>query len=235
VISGTKKWITFGERADVYLFCARNEQGISAFLVERDTPGLHVTPIRGLLGTRASMAAEIRLDRCRVGPGNLLGREGVGFVQIVNTALDNGRFSVACGALGIAKACLEESIAYVKTRKQFGQYLKDHQLIKRKITRMIAGVKAADLLCREAARLRDARNPNSIIQTTLAKYYTAGVVNDVASEAVQIHGALGCHAGLPVERYFRDARIMEIIEGTPEIQQILIADQGIAALETILE
>lgn len=233
-LNGTKKWVTFGEIADVYLFFARDDKGISAFMVERETPGVEVMPVKGLLGIRASMAADVRLNDCLVSAGNLVGRKDMGFLQIANTALDNGRFSVALGSLGIAKACLQDSIAYAQTREQFGSYLKDHQLIKQKIANMITEVKAATLLCYNAACLRDARNPNSIIQTTLAKYYAARVANRNAADAVQIHGAKGCQQGLPVERYFRDAKIMEIIEGTAEIQQILIADHGIAALANLL-
>ncbi|MEM9821978.1 MAG: acyl-CoA dehydrogenase, partial [Bacteroidota bacterium] len=183
---------------------------------------------------RATMVGEISFDHCKLGPENLLGRAGMGFFQMVQTALDNGRFSVALGSLGIAKACLEDSVRYVKTRKQFGQYLKDHQLIKQKIANMITQVKAASLLCYHAARLRDEHDPDAVIQTSLAKYHAAQTAFQAATEAVQIHGALGCHNSLPIQRYFRDAKIMEIIEGTNEIQQILIADYGINALQTLI-
>lgn len=234
VISGVKKWITFAQLADVFVIIAKKEDEISAFLVERDTPGLEVKPIEGMLGTKASMLGEVHLNKCEIPAENLLGRKGMGFSQIVSTALDNGRYSVACGSLGIARACLEDSIHFSKNRKQFGVLLREHQLTKQKIANMITQVKAAGLICYNAGYLRDQRNPDAYIQTSLAKYFASTVANKVASDAVQLHGALGCHESLPVERYFRDAKVMEIIEGSSEIQQILIANQGITSLSTIL-
>lgn len=234
IINGHKKWITFAQLADVFIIVAKEGDSLSTFLVDRETPGLEVKPLDGMLGTRASMLAEIYLKNCFVPRENLLGRKGLGFHQIVNTALDNGRYSVACGSLGIARACLEESILFSKTRKQFGVYLKEHQLTKQKITNMIAQVKAASLLCLNAGYLRDKRDPDAYIQTSLAKYFASTVANKVASDAVQLHGALGCHDSLSIQRYFRDAKIMEIIEGSTEIQQILIANHGITSLSTIL-
>jgi glutaryl-CoA dehydrogenase (non-decarboxylating) len=234
VLNGVKKWITFAQIADLYVIIAQGEQGITAFLVERNTPGLTIQPINGILGTRASMLAEIHLKDCIVPPENILGRKGWGLSQIVNTALDNGRYSVACGSLGIARACLEDSIHYSKNRSQFGQLLKDHQLTKQKITNMVTEVKAATLLCRNAGYLRDKKNPDSIIQTSMAKYYASRIANTIAADAVQLHGAMGCHDSISIQRYFRDAKVMEIIEGSTEIQQILIADHSIASLSSIL-
>jgi alkylation response protein AidB-like acyl-CoA dehydrogenase len=187
-----------------------------------------------MLGTQASMLAEIHFKDCKVPMENLLGRKGIGFMQIVNTALDNGRYSVACGSVGIARACLEESIAFSKTRKQFGVLLKEHQLTKQKIANMITNVKAAQLLCFIAGYLRDAKSPDAFIQTSGAKYFASRAANRIASDAVQLHGALGCHDELPIQRYFRDAKIMEIIEGSTEIQQLLIADYGISNLRSII-
>lgn len=233
-LNGVKKWITFAQIADLFVIVAQGAQGITAFLVERNTPGLSVQPIDGILGTRASLLGEIDLQDCVVPAENILGRKGWGLQQIVNTALDNGRYSVACGSLGIARACLEDSIHYVKNRSQFGSLLKDHQLIKQKITNMLTEVKAASLLCRNAGHLRDRKDPNSIIQTTLAKYHASRSANHIASDAVQLHGAMGCHDSISIQRYFRDAKVMEIIEGSTEIQQILIADHGIASLSSIL-
>lgn len=234
VINGVKKWITFGQIADVFVIIAKNEKGISAFLIDRETPGLEVKPLSGILGTRASMLAEIHLINCEVPKENLLGKKELGFMQIVNTALDNGRYSVACGSLGIARACLEDSIKYSKSRKQFGSLLKEHQLIKQKIANMITEVKAATLLCYNAGYLRDKKDPDAFIQTSVAKYFASVTANRAASEAVQLHGALGCHDSLSVQRYFRDAKVMEIIEGSSEIQQIMIANQGLTSLSSIL-
>ena len=234
ILNGLKKWITFSQIADLFVIIAQGAKGITAFLVERDTPGLTIRPLDGMLGTRASMLGEIHLNNCTVPAENILGRPGWGLQQIVSTALDNGRYSVACGSLGIARACLEDSIDYVRTRSQFGRLLKDHQLIKQKIANMATEVKATSLMCRNAGYLRDKKDPDSIIQTTLAKYHASRIANTVASDAVQLHGAIGCHDSMPIQRYFRDARIMEIIEGTTEIQQIIIADHSIASLSSIL-
>jgi glutaryl-CoA dehydrogenase (non-decarboxylating) len=235
ILNGTKKWITFAQRADVFVIIARENEAVSAFIVEKGFPGLEIVPLNGMLGTKASMVAEIHLKNCKVPKENLLGRKGMGFLQIVNTALDNGRYSVACGSLGIALACLEDSIKHAKTRKQFGVLIKDHQLIKQKIANMITGVKAARLLCYNAGWLRLTKSPNAFIQTSLAKYFASKMANESASEAVQLHGALGCHDSLSIQRYFRDAKIMEIIEGSSEIQQIMLSDYAITSMDSILE
>jgi alkylation response protein AidB-like acyl-CoA dehydrogenase len=233
-LNGMKKWITFSRIADLFVIIAQGAGGITAFLVERDTPGLTIKPLDGILGTRASMLGEIHLENCKVPAENILGKPGWGFMQIVNTALDNGRYSVACGSLGIARACLEDSIRYARTRSQFGRPLKDHQLIKQKIANMVTEVKAAGLLCRNAGWLRDKKDPNSVVQTMVAKYHAARIANVVASDAVQLHGAMGCHDSMPIQRYFRDARIMEIIEGTTEVLQLLIADHCVTNLDAII-
>ena len=234
-LNGTKKWITFGNRADVFVIIARHDQATSAFIVDRTTPGLEVTPIKGILGTRGSMLAEIKLNNCQIPKENLLGVKGLGFLQIVNTALDNGRYSVACGALGIGLACLEDSIAYANERTQFEVKLSAHQLIKQKIANMVTSVKAARLLCYNAGWQRDQKNPNAMIQTNTAKYFASKMATEAATEAVQIHGANGCHNQYQVQRYFRDAKIMEIIEGSSEIQQLLISDYAFKDLTSIID
>jgi glutaryl-CoA dehydrogenase (non-decarboxylating) len=234
VLTGVKKWVTFGQRADVFLIFARNDTGISSFLVDRQTPGLHVIPITGMMATRASMLAEIHMDHCRIPSSHLLGQQGWGFLQIAQTALHNGRFSVAAGTLGMVKACLQNTINYAKKRKQFGVFLKDHQLIKQKITMMSMAARAGSLLCYEAARLRDQNHPHAIIQTTMAKYFISKTVVKVASEAIQVHGASGVHESSPLQRIYRDAQIMGIIEGTNEIQERVIADEALADLDSVI-
>jgi len=235
LINGNKKWITFGQIADVLLVAAKNDKGMSTFLVDTKTKGVVMNPIENMMGTRASMLAEYSFENVFVVKECLLGMKGMGFMQIINTALDNGRFSVGCGSLGIAKACLEESIKYAKTRKQGGVNIGDYQLIKQKITKMIVNVKAAKLLCENASALRDVKSPNAIIQTSLAKYFASKAATENSTEAVQLHGAMGCFEGLSIQRYFRDARVMEIIEGSSEIQQILIADHGMSSLSSIID
>jgi glutaryl-CoA dehydrogenase (non-decarboxylating) len=223
LLNGTKKWITYGQIADLFLVFARCHDKPTAFLVERTRPGFSVQAIKGTLGTRASMLAELRLKDCRIPKDNLVCRVGLGVSHVAATALDLGRYSVACGSVGIAQACLEASLDYTSKRWQFGSYLKDHQLIQQMITGMVTNTKAARLLCYHAGYLRDSRDPRAIMETSIAKYFASTTATRVANDAVQVHGANGCSNDYPVQRYARDARIMEIIEGSTQIQQINIA------------
>jgi glutaryl-CoA dehydrogenase (non-decarboxylating) len=226
ILNGHKKWITYGQIANVFLVFAKCEDKPTAFLVEKNSPGFSVKPMSGILGTRASMVAELQFDNCHVPLENLVGKLGFGFSYIASSALDYGRYSVASGCVGIAQACLEACIKYTNERKQFGVYLKEHQLIRQKITQMIANVKAARLLCYQAGYLKDINDPNSIIETSIAKYFASTVATKVANDAVQLHGGNGCSSEYPVERYLRDSKIMEIIEGSTQIQEITIAESG---------
>jgi glutaryl-CoA dehydrogenase (non-decarboxylating) len=230
VLSGHKKWITFGQMADLFLVFARSERGPCAFVVERSAPGLVISPVHGMLGTRASMMAELRFEQCLVPKQNLVGAPGFGLSHIASSALDCGRYSVAWGCVGIGQACLESCLEYAGWRKQSGALLREHQLIQRMITQMVAGVKAARLLCRHAGQLRDAGDPASIIETSIAKYFACRTAAEIARDAVQIHGANGCSSEYPVERFYRDAKIMEIIEGSNEIQEITIAQSAWQAI-----
>ena len=223
VLNGAKKWISCGQIADLFLVVAQVAGQPAAFLLERDTPGLAILPISGLLGFRAAMLAELRLENCRVPKGHLVGRVGFGFSHVGGTALDFGRYCVAAGAVGLARACLEACLDYTNERKQFGAALKQHQLIQHLLTDMITGVQAARLLYLQAGFLKDARDPESIIASATAKYFASTLAVKVAGDAVQIHGANGCSEDYPVQRYFRDAKILEIIEGSNQMQQIMIA------------
>jgi glutaryl-CoA dehydrogenase (non-decarboxylating) len=226
VLNGQKKWITYGRIADVFLVFAKCEGKPTAFLVEKNSPGLSIKPMSGILGVRASMLAELQFDNCHISVENVVGKLGFGFSYIASSALDYGRYSVASGCVGIAQACLEACIKYTNERKQFGVYLKEHQLIRQKITQMITNIKAARLLCYQAGYLKDINDPNSIIETSIAKYFASTVATKIANDAVQIHGGNGCSSEYPVERYLRDSKIMEIIEGSTQIQEITIAESG---------
>jgi alkylation response protein AidB-like acyl-CoA dehydrogenase len=226
LLSGHKKWITFAQIADLFLVFARSQRGPCAFLLERNTPGLVISPVHGMLGTRASMMAELHLEQCRVPKRNLVGAPGFGLSHIASSALDCGRYSVAWGCVGIAQACLETCLQYTGRRKQFGALLRDHQLIQRMMARMVVGVKAARLLCYNAGQLKDAGDPTSMIETSIAKYFACTTAAEIARDAVQIHGAIGCSSEYPAERFYRDAKIMEIIEGSNEIQEITIAQSA---------
>jgi alkylation response protein AidB-like acyl-CoA dehydrogenase len=224
VLNGQKKWITFGQIAGLYLVFAQHEGKPCAFLVERNTPGLWVEPIFGMLGTRASMLAELHFENCRVPKENLLGRVGFGVSHVALYALDLGRYSVAWGCVGIGQACLDACLKYTSQRKQFGVYLKDHQLIQRMITEMVTQVRAARLLCFQAGCAKQSADPSVFMETAIAKYFASRMATKVSCDAVQVHGANGCSGEYPLQRYIRDARIMEVIEGSTEIQQVAIAN-----------
>ena len=223
ILNGQKQWISLGQIADLFLIFAQYEDNLCAFLLERNTPGLTVEAITGMLGVRASMLAKLQLVDCRVPNENLVGGVGFGLVPVAIDALNLGRYSIAWGCVGIAQACLEACIKYTGKRKQFGVYIKDHQLIQQMITNMIVNIKAARLLCCQAGYARERNNPDSLLDTFTAKYFASTMATRVASDAVQIHGALGCSRILPIQRYLRDAKIMEVIEGTTQIHQIEIA------------
>ncbi|HET8643090.1 MAG TPA: acyl-CoA dehydrogenase family protein [Pseudonocardiaceae bacterium] len=227
VINGTKKWITNGQRADLYLVFARTaSSSIGAFLVPRSSPGVQVRPIKGIMGTTASMIAEITFTDVRLGPDAVLGPLGFTAGMVLTGTLDLGRYSVATGSVGIIQACLEASAAYAGKRKVNGTFLKDLPLIQAKLTDMVTDARAARLLVTEAGRLKDAGEASTIIATWVAKYFASIAAAKHATEAIQIHGAAGCSADYPVGRYYRDAKVMEIIEGSNEIQRMTIAGQA---------
>jgi glutaryl-CoA dehydrogenase (non-decarboxylating) len=222
VLNGRKKWTTFGQIAGLFLVLAQADGKPTAYLVERESPGFTVRPLRGIVGTRASMLAELFLEDCRIPKGQLLGRPGFGVSHVIAAALEQGRYSVAWGSVGIAQACLDASRAYAAERRQFGAPLADHQLIRAMLTDMIVDVRAARLLCLRAGYLRDTGDPNSFMETMAAKYFASRVATRAASDAVQIHGANGMSEEYPVFRYLRDSKVTEIIEGSTQIQQITI-------------
>jgi glutaryl-CoA dehydrogenase (non-decarboxylating) len=221
-LHGRKKWTTYGQVAGLFLVFAKTEGKPVAFLVERDTPGLVVEPLRGITGTRASMLAELRFDGAFVPRENRIAGPGFG-IAVALSVLEVGRLSVAAGCVGIVQACLDASLAYASAREQFGGPIREHQLVQRMITDMATDLRAARLLCRHAAELRDAGDPTAAEETFVAKYFASTAATRAALAAVQVHGANGCSEAYPVERYLRDSRVMEIIEGSTEIQQITIA------------
>ena len=195
-------------------------------IVERNTPGLTITPISGILGARGTMLAQLDFNQCRVPENHLVGGIGFGLHPVAFTALDLGRYSIAWGCVGMAQACLDASILYARSRKQFGKYLGDHQLIQALITDMVVDIKAARLLCEKAGQLKAANDQRSMREMLVAKYYAAKMANRVTASAVQIHGANGYSRDYCVERFYRDAKIMETIEGSHQMMQIMIAKYG---------
>jgi hypothetical protein len=224
LLNGEKKWISWGQIAGLFLVIAQCEGRPSAFLVEPDREGFSAKPLQGMLGFRSALLATLHMDRCRVPANGLLGKIGFGLSHVAGTALDAGRYSVAWGCVGLAQACLDACIAHTLRREQGGSALREHQLIQKMIADMFTATAAARMLCYRAACLKDAGSPESVPETCVAKYFASKAAYKAATDAVQIHGAIGCSPDSPVQRYLRDAKIMEIIEGTSQIQQILIAN-----------
>ncbi|WP_269582987.1 acyl-CoA dehydrogenase family protein [Roseibium sp. Sym1] len=224
ILNGEKKWVSFGEIAGCFLVLAQSGEGPCVVFVPGDATGVIRTPVRGLLGLRASHLADLTFQDVELDASSLLGRPGAGLAFVVSYALDFGRFSVACGCVGLARACLEESVAHLAPATSTNPELVKHQLVRRRLTRMLLGVETAKLLCRKAGEASDLADPNSVSLTALAKLHAAETAMQVAASAVQVQGAQGCSGQRAANRHFRDAKIMEIIEGTTEMHEAALAD-----------
>ena len=226
VLNGTKLFVTNGVEADLCLVYARTEpvpgaRGISAFLVEKATPGVRVGKVEKKLGIRCSSTAELIFEDCRVPADALLGARGQGG-RIALWTLEGGRIGIAAQALGIARACLEEAAAYAQQRRQFGRPIAEFQAVRFALADMATRLEAARLLTLRAAALRTAGQP-AAREASMAKLFASEVAMWCARRAVQLFGGYGYVEDYPVERYFRDAKITEIYEGTSEIQRVVIA------------
>lgn len=222
LLSGHKKWTTFGQIADELLVLARAPAGLVALLVSADSAGFTRRPLTGVVGTRASRLAELFFTDCHVPPERQLGRVGFGLSHVFATALDHGRYSVAWGAVGIAQASLDACLSYCASRLQGGSALLEHDLVRRHLTDMLARTEAARLLCCRAGTLRAEKDPAGVSATMIAKYFASRAAVESANTAVHLHGANGLSESYPVERYLRDAKVTEVIEGSTEIQQLAI-------------
>lgn len=225
LLNGTKRWISFGQIADVFLVFARRDRGTSAFLVPRDAPGLTITPIRDLLGARASMLAELNFDGCVV-KDEPIGPARRAVPQVTTSALTIGRLGVASGSLGMVQECLDVAHSFSRERGGSDSPLIDRQLVQRMLAQMVTDIEAGRLLWLNAAALLDAREPRASMATMVAKHFAALAAARCTHDAVQLLGAVGCTPRYPVERMFRDAKIMEVIEGSNEMQQITIGRYG---------
>ncbi|NQT35435.1 acyl-CoA dehydrogenase [bacterium] len=228
ILNGEKIFITSGLNCNVLLVFAvtdkeKGPKGTSAFLVEKGTPGFNVGKKERKLGIRGSDTASVAFEDCRVPAANLLGSEGMGF-KIALTALDSGRIGVASQALGIAQACIDESVKYSAERVQFGKPIGKFQAIRFKIARMATETEAARLLLYSAAAKKD-RKERFSKEAAMAKLYCSELAVRNALEAVQIHGGYGYVKEYPVERFLRDSKITTIYEGTNEVMHMVIADQ----------
>jgi len=225
VLDGTKQWITSGAYAGVMVVWARTSptgnRGLSAFIVEGKTPGLTPGKPEQKMGLRGSNTVPLSFENCRIPAENLLGKEGDGF-KLAMAALDGGRIGIASQACGIARGALEASIRYVKDRKAFGQPICEFQSLRFILATMKTELAAAELLTLRAASLKEAGKPFTR-EASMAKVYASEMANRVCDKAVQLHGGYGYIDEFPVERYFRDARVTTIYEGTSEIQRLVIA------------
>lgn len=226
VLNGTKQFITSGDIAEVATVMAKTDKtkgakGISAFIVEKDTPGFKAGQLEDKLGLRGSRTAELILEDCRVPKENLLGEKDMGFVGAMNI-LDRGRTAIGAMSVGIARAALEDSIEYAKQRQQFGKPIGKNQAIQWMVADMATEIDAARLLVYRAAYLEDKNVPFSI-EASMAKLFGSEIAMRATRNAIQIHGGYGYMRDRPLERYYRDIKLCQIGEGTSEVQRMIIA------------
>ncbi|WP_028784499.1 acyl-CoA dehydrogenase family protein [Thalassobacillus devorans] len=226
ILNGQKTWISLCDTADHFIVFAytdksKKHHGISAFIVERNTPGFSSKATKGKLGIRAGNTGELFFEDMKIPAENLLGKEGDGF-KIAMSALDNGRFTVAAGACGLIMACLEASVDYCHERKTFGHEIGEHQLVQQMVANMEAGLQMSRLLVYRAGELKNQGKRNTR-ESSLAKWQACDFANKAADDAVQVHGAYGYSNEYPVERHLRNSKAPVIYEGTREIHTIMQA------------
>jgi alkylation response protein AidB-like acyl-CoA dehydrogenase len=227
ILNGTKRFITTGKNAGLTIVSAvtdksKRHKGISAFLVQKDTPGFMVGSVEEKMGLCASDTTDLIFDDCRIPAENLLGEEGDGF-KIAMKALDGGRIGIAAQSLGVAQAAMDAAVKYAKLREQFGQPISKFQGLRWMIADMATEIEAARQLMLSAAAMKD-RNEKYTAQASMAKLFASEMVNRVTTKALQIHGGYGFIKEFPVERFYRDARVFTIYEGTSEIQRVVISN-----------
>lgn len=227
LINGGKMWITNGGIADVAMVFAKTDKsagarGITAFLVDKDTPGYSTQDIHDKLGLRASNTAELIFDNAEVSKDAVLGEVGKGF-RVALAALDNARFTVAAGCVGAAQSALDTAKQYAKDRIQFGKPIAGHQLVQQLISNMVLDIECGRLLVYRAGHMKNKKVPNTR-ETSLAKYFCSEMVNRVAYNAIQVLGGYGFSGEYPLERIYRDARVNTLYEGTSQIQQLILGN-----------
>jgi alkylation response protein AidB-like acyl-CoA dehydrogenase len=231
VLSGAKAWISMLDVADWFLTFAtldrqRGRSGVCAFIVPRDTPGLALRPYRNKLGFRPLATGDLVLDNVRVPVESLVGQEGEGYA-VAMAAVETGRLSVAARALGIAQGCLEASVKYANQRVVMGREIGRYQLVQSMITDMVVGVESARHFVHQVAQAKDAGVLRPRREASLAKMHATDVAMSAATAAVQIHGAYGVSEEFPVARYFRDAKVFQIVEGSNQIHRSIVAEYAL--------
>jgi alkylation response protein AidB-like acyl-CoA dehydrogenase len=231
VIRGTKMWISFLDVASYFLTFAhrgvdeRGRKRVSAFIVERDTPGLEVRPIKNKYGFRPLATGELVLDEVRVPGDALVGEEGSGMAVALN-AVENGRLGVAARSVGLAQACVDAAVEYAAQRIVFKQPIGRFQMVQEMLSDMICGVESARLLTYRLAHLKDLGRA-SRADASMAKMFASDVAMDAATKAFQIHGAYGVSDEYPLQRYLRDAKVFQIVEGNNQLHKALVAEQAL--------
>jgi len=225
ILNGNKMWISNGGVAGIAIIIAQTDKsqgskGLTAFIVEKGTPGFSTKDIHNKLGGRSSNTAELIMEDCHLPQENMLGPVGKG-MSVALSAFDSARLGVAARSIGVAQACIEASVSYAQTRKQFGKPIGSFQLIQELIADMTVETEAARLLVYRAASIKDKGEP-ATIETSMAKYYSSEIAVRAANNAIQIHGSYGYSDEFPVERYFRDVRVSCILEGTSQVHKLII-------------
>ena len=226
IISGSKAWVTAGNNAEAIILFAATEiepgrKKISAFIIDKDTPGLQVAKIEEKMGLHSSLTAEIQLEDCQIPASNLLGKEGQG-ASIAFRGLDFSRIGIAAQSVGIAQRAMDEALTYSIQREAFGGKISDFQAIQFKLADIATSTEAARLMTYRAADLFDKGRPFAK-ESSMAKLFASEAANRAAYEALQIHGGYGYSKEFPIEQVYRDARVLTIYEGTSEIQRLIIA------------
>lgn len=228
IINGTKRFITSGKHSKIVLVTVKTDEskghkGISCFIIPKGTPGLIVGRLEDKMGLRASDTTDIILENCRVPVSNMIGKEGDGF-KIAMSGLDSGRIGIAAQSYGVAMAAFDSAVKYATKRKQFGVVISKHQAIRFQIADMATQIEAAKQLIFSAASMKD-RGETYTKEASIAKLFASEMVNNITARAIQIHGGYGFTKDYNVERFYRDARVFTIYEGTSEIQRIVISNQ----------
>ncbi|MGP3966662.1 acyl-CoA dehydrogenase family protein [Streptomyces sp. 6N223] len=225
VVSGHKRWVTFGAVADVFLVLGTYEGRPAAVLVDADRAGVEREPVNGQLGMRAARVAHLSFDGVRVPRRQLVAPPGLGLSHVAGTALDHGRFTVAWGCVGMAEACVEDAATHAAVRRQGGTPLGDHQLVRSLLARSAVDAAGARELARRAAEARASGPGHGVSETLMAKYAAASAAAACSRDAVQVLGSAGCAPGSRAGRHFRDAKVMEIIEGAQQVSELHIAER----------
>ena len=226
VLNGSKNWITHAISSEIAVVMARtgekgDSHGMSAFVVEKGTPGFSAGNKENKLGMRASETAALYFDNCRIPKENILGQKGEGFIQAMKI-LDGGRISIAALSIGIAKGAKNAAVAYADVRQQFGKKIRQFQGVSFKLAEMATKIYGAELMTRHAAALKEEGKPMTQ-ESAMAKLYASEISTEVANEAVQVFGGYGYTKDYPVEKYYRDCKLCTIGEGTSEIQKVVIS------------